>query len=85
MLDLPYVPPATHLYLAQLDENPHSALVQYEAAISAFMTLLKGKGAVASSESEVELKDSIVQALCAMVEIWMSDLWPVLHSAGIAS
>ncbi|KAH7099739.1 TPR-like protein [Auriculariales sp. MPI-PUGE-AT-0066] len=75
MLDFAVVPPSAHLYLAQLDENPHSALVHYEAAIGLFSTQLKGKGSgLASHESDEELKSSIIQALCAMVEIWMSDL-----------
>lgn len=73
-------PPSAHLYLAQTEENPHSALVHYEAAIDLFTTQLKGKGsasATSESLSEDELKASIIQALCAMVEIWMSDLWCV--------
>jgi len=78
MLDLPIVPPSAHLYLAQLDENPHSALVHYESAVGLFTTQLKGKGPIVAQNSDDELKSGIIQALCAMVEIWMSDLWCVL-------
>lgn len=62
-----------------MEEDPQTSLRHYEAAIETFTTQLKGKDTPAvdgrEPPSEEELKDSIVQALCAMVEVWMSDLW----------
>ncbi|EJD51287.1 TPR-like protein [Auricularia subglabra TFB-10046 SS5] len=78
LLQLPNAPASAHLYLAQLEDDPRTALQHYEAAIDVFTTRLKGKDAPPADGrepvSEDELKASIIRALCAMVEIWMSDL-----------
>ncbi|KZT00802.1 TPR-like protein [Laetiporus sulphureus 93-53] len=69
-------PPSAHLYLAQLNDDPHMALKHYQAAVDILMAQLKGKErAVASvstdDDDETELKQNIVRALIGMVEIWM--------------
>lgn len=75
-------PPSAHLYLAQLSEdNPHTALKHYEAAVGLLHGQLKGKERATpenSCETELDIRRNIVRVLVAMVEIWMSpeyDLW----------
>jgi hypothetical protein len=70
------------LYLAQLEDEPKLALQHYQAAVDTSLTLLKGKEAQLSNSSpepasESEIRGNIIRALCAMVEIWMTDLWCV--------
>ncbi|KZV95855.1 TPR-like protein [Exidia glandulosa HHB12029] len=78
LLEMPNTPASAHLYLAQLEDEPQTSLRHYEAAIETFTTQLKGKDTPVvdgrEPPTEEELKSSIVQALCAMIEIWMSDL-----------
>ncbi|EKM78886.1 hypothetical protein AGABI1DRAFT_121265 [Agaricus bisporus var. burnettii JB137-S8] len=67
-------PPSAHLYLAQLSENPGSALRHYQAAVDILVTQLKGKRSVQNSSNasdENEIKNNIVRALIGQVEIWM--------------
>jgi hypothetical protein len=78
-------PPSAHLYLAQLSDDPHTALNHYQAAIDILQTQLKGKAPSPiqgdEHEGEDEVKSNIVRAYIGMVEIWMDpeyDLWCVL-------
>ncbi|KAI0264416.1 hypothetical protein BC834DRAFT_924633 [Gloeopeniophorella convolvens] len=69
-------PPAAHLYLAQLsDDEPHTALKHFAAAVEVLMLQLKGKERAAdvssSKDDEDETKRTIVRALIGQVEIWM--------------
>ncbi|KAK7691030.1 hypothetical protein QCA50_006133 [Cerrena zonata] len=74
--DAPSPPPVSaHLYLAQLsDDDPHSALQHYQAAVNIMNAQLKGKERADNSttpEDESEVRQNIVRALIGMVEIWM--------------
>lgn len=67
-------PPSAHLYLAQLTDDPQHALRHYQAAVDTMLARLKGKdraAADAPAADEPELKQNVVRALVAMVEIWM--------------
>ncbi|EKM58296.1 uncharacterized protein PHACADRAFT_26810 [Phanerochaete carnosa HHB-10118-sp] len=69
-------PPSAHLYLAQLsDEDPQNALRHYQAAVDIMVAQLKGKeravDLAGANDDETELKQNVVRALVAMVEIWM--------------
>ncbi|KAH9838479.1 uncharacterized protein C8Q71DRAFT_832634 [Rhodofomes roseus] len=68
-------PPSAHLYLAQLCDDPHSALEHYQAAVDILNSQLKGKeratDPLVTADDEKELRQSIVRALIGMVEIWM--------------
>ena len=76
--------PSPYLYLAQAALEPHEALGYYSTAVSMLENKLnaaspKGKGRAAiDEEDEGEERKMAVDALVAMVEIWMSDLWYVL-------
>lgn len=80
----PSPPPASaYLYLAQLsDEDPLQALEYYQSAVDLMVGQLKGKERAVDpagiADDESELKQNVVRALIAMVEIWMDpsyDLW----------
>lgn len=68
-------PPAAHLYLAQLSDDPQMALQHYSAAVDILFAQLKGKERAMESPSskndEQETKTTIVRALIGQVEIWM--------------
>lgn len=77
---------SAYLYLAQLtDSDPRAALSQYQAAVDLLLLLIKGKERIQPSElnemdrnSDASLRRTVISALVAMVEIWMSsDLWYV--------
>lgn len=80
-------PSSAYLYLAQLsDDDPLQALEYYQSAVDLMVGQLKGKeravGPAGVSNDESVLKETIVRALIAMVEIWMDpsyDLWCVLQ------
>jgi len=84
---------SAYLYLAQLtDSDPREALSHYQCAVDQLIVLIKGKERIPpmapsdpadpDSDSEAGLKRTLVSALVAMVEIWMtSDLWFVLSPA----
>ncbi|KAJ3523163.1 hypothetical protein NM688_g8771 [Phlebia brevispora] len=75
--DAPNPPPASaYLYLAQLsDEDPQQALQYYQSAVDLLTGQLKGKERAVDpagiNDDDAELKQNIVRALIAMVEIWM--------------
>ncbi|KAF7797097.1 hypothetical protein EIP86_008289 [Pleurotus ostreatoroseus] len=75
--DAPSPPPASaYLYLAQLsDEDPQQALQYYQSAVDLMVGQLKGKERAVDpsgiTDDESQLKQNIVRALIAMVEIWM--------------
>ncbi|KAH7884753.1 hypothetical protein F5I97DRAFT_1891871 [Phlebopus sp. FC_14] len=68
-------PPSAYLYLAQLtDEDPHTALKYYQAAIDILQVQLKGKAPSSedgTDDDDHEIKSNIVRAYLGMVEIWM--------------
>ncbi|KAA1467526.1 TPR-like protein [Dentipellis sp. KUC8613] len=68
-------PPAVHLYLAQLSDDPQLALQHYRAAVDILTAQLKGKerasAATNPDEDEAETRRTIVRALIGQVEIWM--------------
>jgi hypothetical protein len=72
--------------LAQSAEDPQEALGYYTTAVAILEKALKerdakGKGKASDEmEDETEEKETAVTALVAMIEIWMSDLWYVVHS-----
>ena len=80
--DAPSTPTHTpYLHLAQLsDEDPHLALRHYQSALDILVTQDKGKERAtgSDSDSDADVKGTIVRVLISMVEIWMDpsyDLW----------
>ena len=81
----PNAPPtptyAPYLHLAQLnDEDPHLALRYYQSALDILTAQNKGKERAMESntDTDADIKGTIVRALISMVEIWMDpsyDLW----------
>ncbi|KZT20139.1 TPR-like protein [Neolentinus lepideus HHB14362 ss-1] len=75
LLTSPSAPPSAHLYLAQLsDVDPHLALRHYQSAVDMIMAQLKGKERAVDAnvdKDEAILKNTAVQALISMVELWM--------------
>lgn len=81
--------PSPYLYLAQSAENPQEALGYYTTAAAMLEKIIKvdeanargkGKQALGVEEAEddvAEERKMAVNALLAMIEIWMSDLWYV--------
>ncbi|KIJ14465.1 hypothetical protein PAXINDRAFT_12828 [Paxillus involutus ATCC 200175] len=74
----------SYLYLAQLtDDDPHTAIAHYQAAIDILQTQLKGKSISSGNtedDNDSEIKSNIIRAYLGMVEIWMDpehDLWQV--------
>jgi len=71
------------LHLAQLsDEDPHLALRYYQSALDLLTAQSKGKeratGSGRDSDSDADMKGTIVRVLISMVEVWMDpsyDLW----------
>jgi len=75
-------PPSTHLYLAQLAEDPREAITHYQTAVDLLVNSIKGKAAAPNNVNtkddqleEEETKRTAIRALVSMVEIYMSDLW----------
>ena len=72
---------APYLHLAQLsDEDPLLALRHYQSALDILTAQNKGKERATESESDsdADVKGTIVRVLISMVEIWMDpsyDLW----------
>jgi len=70
-----------YLHLAQLsDEDPHLALRTYQSALDILTAQNKGKERAtgSDSDSDADIKGTIVRVLISMVEIWMDpsyDLW----------
>lgn len=81
--------PSPYLYLAQSAENPQEALGYYTTAAAMLEKIIsteeeeareKGKQVSEGEEFEdavAEERKMAVNALLAMIEIWMSDLWYV--------
>lgn len=71
------------------NSDPREALAQYQAAVDILLLLIKGKERieipkVPEDDAVDGLKRTVISALVAMVEIWMtSDLWFV-HSISLA-
>ncbi|KAF8840186.1 hypothetical protein BDN67DRAFT_968893 [Paxillus ammoniavirescens] len=68
-------PPSAYLYLAQLtDDDPHTAIAHYQAAIDILQMQLKGKSISSGNtedDNDSEIKSNIIRAYLGMVEIWM--------------
>ena len=79
--------PSPYLYLAQINEDPNEALEYYSTAttilensIALRQSKVRGKHLEGEDEKDEEERKMAVTALVAMIEIWMSDLWLVLHT-----
>lgn len=68
----PSVISSAHLHLAQLSDDPRSALNHYQKAVDILYEQLKSKN---NAQEATQDKQTIAKALVAMTEIWMSDLW----------
>lgn len=81
-------PPSAYLYLAQLSEDdPHTALKHYEAAVAILHAQLKGKDRAVddvTGESEADIRKNLVRVLVAMVEIWMSPVYELWYVAKVS-
>jgi hypothetical protein len=71
----------SYLHLAQLsDEDPHLGLRHYQSALDILTAQNKGKERAtgSDSDSDADVKGTIVRVLISMAEIWMDpsyDLW----------
>ena len=72
----------SYLHLAQLSDDPHLALRHYQSALDILTVQSKGKeratGLGCDSDSDYDIRGTIVRVLISMVEVWMDpshDLW----------
>ncbi|ORY28805.1 hypothetical protein BCR39DRAFT_565306 [Naematelia encephala] len=66
--------PSPYLYLAQSAEDPTEALKYYTLAVELIESKLSSDKSKNGPSGEEELRQQAVDALVAMIEIWMSDL-----------
>lgn len=70
---------SAHLHLAQLNDEPRSALNHYQKAVDILYEQLKSKGILSQNGTTTEdlsqERQTIAKALVAMTEIWLTDLW----------
>lgn len=87
---LPDPSPAPHLYLAQLSATPQESLEHFVNALSILQAKLLvmettklgldgSAGDEAELEDEGEIRRSASRALVGMTELYLTDLWCVLH------